>query len=176
MTFYSLSQIGYRAITPLMKRYALKFLHEKNVSRKQENLIQEKFRRIQGTSIGRKMGVTSGSSVENLPLTTYDFYKPYFANPNPGDLMYPIEDYVKALTSGSMGKPKTFLLPKKGIWDNLTKTGLSFMFLSTHDGDKFCFEVGDSVYRNIPDRKLSGYTSGVHDCNDTPRRGLPSDR
>lgn len=162
MTFNSLSQIGYRAITPLMKRYALRFLHEKNVSRKQENLIQEKFRRIQGTSIGRKMGVTSGSSVENLPLTTYDFYKPYFANPNPGDLMYPIEDYVKALTSGSMGKPKTFLLPKKGIWDNLTKTGLSFMFLSTHDGDKFCFEVGDSVYRNIPGGSyLSGFLSGT---------------
>jgi len=160
MAFNYISKIGYRAITPLMERYALGFLHEKKVTSKQEGLMQEKLGRIRDTSIGRKMGVASGSSVDKLPLTTYDFYKPYFTNPKPGDLMYPIEDYVKAMTSGSMGKPKTFLLPKKGIWDNLTKTGLSFMFLSTHDGEKICFEVGDSVYRNIPGGSyLSGFLS-----------------
>jgi hypothetical protein len=49
-----------------------------------------------------------------------------------------------------MGKPKTFMLPKSAIWDNLKKSGLSFMLLSTHDGEKITFEIGDVVYRNMP--------------------------
>ncbi len=58
--------------------------------------------------------------------------------------MYPLNDYVKATTSGTMGKPKTFLTPRKGLWDNLQKTGFSVMLLSTHDGEKVTFEIGET--------------------------------
>jgi hypothetical protein len=145
-----IGQLTSRAISPFLKRYALSFLHEKNIQRKQEQLLRKKFRKIQYTSIGKKIGVQLNSSVERLPLTSYEFYKQYFDHPNEGDMMFPIDDYVKAMTSGSMGKPKTYLLPKTGIWDNLMKTGLSIMFLATHDGEKITFEFGDTVYRNIP--------------------------
>jgi hypothetical protein len=145
-----IGQLTSRAVSPFLKRYALSFLHEKKIQQKQEQLLQKKFRKIQYTSIGKKIGVRLKSSIEKLPLTSYEFYKQYFDHPNEGDLMFPLDDYVKAMTSGSMGKPKTYLLPKTGIWDNLSKTGLSFMFLSTHDGEKITFEFGDTIYRNAP--------------------------
>ena len=145
-----IGQLTSRAASPFLKRYALSFLHVKNIQQKQEQLLKKKFRKIQYTSIGKKIGVQSNSSIEKLPLTSYEFYKQYFDHPHEGDMMFPIEDYVKAMTSGSMGQPKTYLLPKTGIWDNLMKTGLSIMFLSTHDGEKITFEFGDTVYRNIP--------------------------
>jgi len=145
-----IGQLTSRAVSPFLKRYALSFLHAKKIQQKQEQLLKKKFRKIQNTSIGKKIGVKLNSSIEKLPLTSYEFYKQYFDHPNEGDLMFPIDDYVKAMTSGSMGKPKTYLLPKTGIWDNLSKTGLSFMFLSTHDGEKITFEFGDTIYRNAP--------------------------
>jgi len=102
------------------------------------------------TTIGKKLGVTPNSKIENLPLTSYGFYKDIFFNPRKGDLMFPFEDYRKIFTSGSMGKPKTFLIPMTGIWNNLRKTGLTMLYLFTHDGEKIRFKVGDTMYRNAP--------------------------
>jgi len=157
-----MSSISKRILYPFVKRYALSFLHEDRVDKKQESLLKKKFRRACNTKIGREMGVTPHSSIEDLPMTTYGFYKKYFVNPKEGDFLYPLSDYVKALTSGSMGKPQTFLLPKSAIWDNLKKSGLSFMLLSTHNGEKITFEIGDVVYRNIPGGSyLSGFLADI---------------
>ena len=100
-----IGQLTSRAASPFLKRYALSFLHVKNIQQKQEQLLKKKFRKIQYTSIGKKIGVQSNSSIEKLPLTSYEFYKQYFDHPHEGDMMFPIEDYVKAMTSGSMGQP-----------------------------------------------------------------------
>ncbi|MCW4049337.1 MAG: GH3 auxin-responsive promoter family protein [Candidatus Bathyarchaeota archaeon] len=49
-----------------------------------------------------------------------------------------------------MGKPKTFLLPKSGLWASIQKSGMTFMFLCTHDGENITYEIGDTVYENMP--------------------------
>lgn len=153
-----ISHIGMRILYPFMKHYGLSFLHEKRVDQKQEKLLKEKFGRAYGTKIGREIGVTPQSSINKLPLTSYDFYRKYFVNPREGDFLYPLNDYVRTITSGTMGKPKTFLLPKSAIWDNIKKTGLSNILLHTHDGEKTTFEIGDTYYRNIPGGTyLSGF-------------------
>lgn len=174
----NLSSVGARILSPFARLYALNFLNEHNVDEKQEALLKEKLKRVSRTKIGKDLGVTSGSSIEKLPLTSYNFYTKYFTDPHEGDFLFPLDDYVQAYTSGSMGKPKAFLLPKSAIRDNLLKTGLSFMFLATHDGKKTNFEVGDVVYRNAPgvsyisgllsdtfDKQSSGWVKQVPDIN-----------
>jgi hypothetical protein len=159
-----LSSIGATILLPVVKRYALNFLEEDRVVEKQEKLLGDKLRKAANTRIGRDLGLASNASFEKLPLTSYQFYNRYFKDPHDGDFLFPLDDYVQAYTSGSMGKPKAFLLPKSAIRDNLMKTGLSFMFLATHDGEKTNFEVGDVVYRNIPGGSyLSGLLTGTFD-------------
>ncbi|HUS77908.1 MAG TPA: GH3 auxin-responsive promoter family protein [Patescibacteria group bacterium] len=149
-------------ILPIVKRRALGFLNEQNIDRKQEELLKEKLRKISNTNIGRKLGVTASSPRKQVPLTSYGFYRSFFESPREGDFLYPLDDYVKAMTSGSGGKPKIFLLPKTGLWENITKTGLSFMFICTHDGEKMNFEVGDTIYRNVPGGSYSsGYLTEI---------------
>lgn len=126
------------------------FLQEGRVREKLEKSLKEKFRRASETSIGKKLGITSHSSLEKLPVTSYSFYRKYFESPQEGDFLYPLNDYVKVTTSGTMGKPKTFLLPRTGLWDNLKKTGFTAMLVSTHDGEKITFEIGDVAYTNVP--------------------------
>ncbi|MBL7169127.1 GH3 auxin-responsive promoter family protein [Candidatus Bathyarchaeota archaeon] len=112
--------------------------------------MKSKFMKQSKSVIGEKIGITPGCSIESLPLTSYNFYASFFENPKEGDMMYSLDDYVKVYTSGSMGKPKSFLLPKTAMWDNVRKAGLSFLFISTHDGEKITFELGDTMYRNVP--------------------------
>ncbi|HIH87815.1 TPA: GH3 auxin-responsive promoter family protein [Candidatus Bathyarchaeota archaeon] len=135
---------------PFAKPYALSFLDEKSIASKMEVLIKKKLRTQSKTRIGDALGIGSNTSIEKLPLTSYEFYRKYFESPSEGDLIYPLGDYVKAITSGTMGKPKSFLLPKTGLQDNLMKTGFTVMLLGTHDGEKITFEAGDTVYRNVP--------------------------
>jgi phenylacetate-coenzyme A ligase PaaK-like adenylate-forming protein len=149
---------GVKRILPLVKRYAMRFLNERDVEKKQEKLLREKIKKSSSTTIGKKLGIRPDSSIEELPLTSYGFYRDYFENPHEGDFIYPLEDYVKVFTSGSMGKPKNFLVPKKGMYHNITTTGLSYMFICTHDGEKMTFEIGDTIYKNIPG---GSYISGV---------------
>ena len=149
---------GVKRVLPLLKRYALRFLKERNVEKKQEQLLKEKIKGISNTNIGRSLGIKRDSSIKDLPLTSYNFYRNFYENPHEGDFLYPLEDYVKVFTSGSMGKPKNFLVPKKGLYHNVTTTGLSFMFICTHNGEEMTFEIGDTIYRNIPG---GSYISGV---------------
>jgi hypothetical protein len=116
---------GVKRILPLVKRYAMRFLNERNVEKKQEKLLREKIKRSSSTTIGKKLGIRPDSSIEELPLTSYGFYRDFFENPHEGDFIYPLDDYVKVFTSGSMGRPKNFLVPKKGMYHNITTTGLS---------------------------------------------------
>lgn len=163
-----MSRIGMRILYPFVKHYALRFLQADRVSQRQRRLLKEKFRRASKTKIGREMGVTPQSLIEELPLTTYAFYRKYFVNPREGDFLYPLSDYVKLYTSGTMGKPKIFLLPKSAIWDNLKKTGLSLMLISTHDGEKITFEIGDVVYRNLLGGfGISGHLTGIFEKRST---------
>jgi len=157
-----MSQIGARILHPFVKRYALSFLREERIEEKQERLLKDKFRKVSGTKIGRELGITRDTLIEKAPLTSYGFYRGFFEAPNEGNFIYPLNEYVKVFTSGTMSRPKVFLLPKPGIWDNLRKTGLSFMFISTHDGERITYEVGDVVYRNLPGGSyISGYLMGT---------------
>lgn len=147
-----------RVVKPLLESNATGFLREQDVERRQGVLIEKRVREFASCGIGKKLGMGFGRDWAKTPLTTYDFYRPYFNQPNSGDLLFPIEDYVRAHTSGTMGQPKSFLLPKKALQDNLRKTGMTFMFLVTHDGERIRFEVGDTIYRNAPGGTfLSGF-------------------
>ena len=147
-----------RVVKPLLESNALGFLREGDIAGKQRDLIDERTRKFASSGIGKKLGIHAGIDWSKVPLTTYSFYYPYFHEPGGDDLLYPLENYVRAYTSGTMGRPKSFLLPKKALQDNLQKTGLAFMFLCTHDGEKIRFEVGDVIYRNAPGGTfLSGF-------------------
>ncbi len=146
----------------LAKRFALRFLKEERVGEKLDKHLTKKFEKISGTGIGKELGVSRSSSPRKLPITNYDFYRKYFENPHEGDFLFPLIDYVKVSTSGTMGKPKSFLLPKSGIQDNLRKTGFATMLLSTHDGEGITFEVGDVAYTNLPGGShISAYLTGM---------------
>jgi hypothetical protein len=147
-----------RVVKPLLESNALGFLREGDIAGKQRDLIDKRVREFASCGIGKRLGIHSGMDWRGVPLTTYSFYYPYFNQPSGGDLLYPLENYVRAHTSGTMGRPKSFLLPKKALQDNLQKTGLTFMLLCTHDGEKIRFEVGDVIYRNAPGGNfLSGF-------------------
>ncbi len=157
-----------KLVLPFAKYYALNFLGEERVAEKMEVLFRKKMRAQANTKIGRRIGLTSESVIGKLPLTGYEFYRDYFNAPSEGDLLFPLSDYVKATTSGTMGKPKTYLLPRKGLWDNLQKTGFTVMLVSTHDGEKVTFEIGDTVYRNTPGGShISGFLTDLFDTRDS---------
>ncbi len=137
-------------LKPFLQYYALNWLKEKNYSEKMDAKISSHIGKVAGTGLGKKLGVTHNSNIREIPLTHYKFYEPFFNEPKLGDFIYPLDDYVRAFTSGTMGKPKTFLLPKKGLWDSLSNSGMTFMFLCTHDGERITYEVGDTVYENMP--------------------------
>jgi hypothetical protein len=147
-----------RVVKPFLESNALGFLREKDIAGKQRDLIGKKTRQFASCGIGKRLGIEAGVNWRKVPLTTYSFYYPYFNEPMRGDLFYPLENYVRAHTSGTMSRPKSFLLPKDALRDNLRKTGLTFMLLCTHDGEKIRFEVGDIIYRNAPGGTfLSGF-------------------
>lgn len=135
---------------PFAKYYALNFLTDKNYFKKQEKLLANKISKQKNTNIGKKMGLHQDVKRESIPYTKYEFYRSFYENPKNDDFIYHLSDYVKATTSGTLGRPKTFMLPKTGLRDNLQKTGFSVMLLGTHDGEKVTFEVGDTVYMNTP--------------------------
>jgi len=144
----------------------MKFLEERNIADKQEKLLKEKIKNAGKSNIGKKIGLEPHSSFERVPLTTYSFYKNYYLNPVEGDFMYPLSEYLKVYTSGSMGKPKTFLIPKKGMMDNMAKTSLSLFVLTTHDGEKVQWKAGDTMFRNAPGGSfMSGFYSHFSDSD-----------
>jgi len=134
----------------LLKRNVTKFLNEKNIAGRNESFLRTKLRKLSTCNLGKKLGIEPHSTITDIPLTGYDFYQDFFINPREGDLLYPIKQYVRALTSGTMSKPKTFLLPRIAFKENIRKTGLSIFMISTHDGDRYTLEMGDVVYGNYP--------------------------
>ncbi len=140
----------FRLIKPLLKRNAINFLNTENVQAKSEALIRKKLSKLGSCNIGRSLGAGSGAKIDDLPITGYDYYLPYFKNPKEGDFMHPLKNYVKTYTSGTMGKPKVYLMPQTAFKENLKNAGLSLMFIITHDGEKTTIDVGDTIYTNMP--------------------------
>lgn len=133
-----------------MKGRALDFLREENVGEKQEELLAEKFRKMRDTKIGKELGIDKATGIEDLPLTTYAFYEKHFLNPTAEAFMYPLDQYVPSMTSGTTGEPKKYLIPKAFFIDYLSKSGFAIVLLATHDGEKVTLEVGDTFYANTP--------------------------
>lgn len=138
-----------KLLTPLAKSYFLGFLNEKNIEKKLEDNLNKKNRRFANTNMGKSLGVGS-KSFNDLPLTTYDFYQPYYENPLDGDFLYPLEEYLVTKTSGTMSTPKKYLIPKPAIKENMLITAFPIVILASHNGEKYTFEFGDVVYTNIP--------------------------
>jgi len=137
-------------LKPLLVRVAVGFLKDKNVDEKLDRSVRSKIQRQSGTSIGKKMGMRPNSDIRELPLTSYDFYVPFFKDPHEGDFIYPLNDYIRSYTSGTMGKPKIYLLPASGLKALLRKTGASLFLVSTFDGHGYNFRFGDTLYVNVP--------------------------
>ena len=135
-------------ISPL-ERFSLGFLRE-NPYDKMESMLRKKIRRMASTGIGRELGVTTQTSQEDLPLTGYDQYKKYYESPEEGDFLFPLDEYVLVTTSGTMSLPKKYLFPKAALSDNMRKTLLAKILLYTHDGEKVTFQIGDTIYANLP--------------------------
>ncbi|MBN1683451.1 GH3 auxin-responsive promoter family protein [Candidatus Bathyarchaeota archaeon] len=145
-----------------LEKYALRFTSKKKISEEITKNISEKLKKASNSTLGKELGISYNSNIDKLPLTNYGFYQKYFEFPNSNSLLYPINDYVKVSTSGTMGKPKSFLVPKPALTDNMQKTGFSNLFLYTHDGEKVTFEYGDVVYTNTPGgNHLAAYNSEI---------------
>ena len=145
-----MAQLVMRAAKPLIKKFALDFLKERNVSAKEDTLIRKKIDRVAGSGLGKKLGVEHNTKIEKIPITGYDYYLPFFRDPHEGDFIYPLNDYVRSHTSGTMSKPKIFLLPMTGFKENLKRSAISLFFICTHDGTRSLLEIGDTVYANLP--------------------------
>ena len=137
-------------IKPAIIYYSTRHLSEKDVNGKLNTNLKKKIVKSSSTGIGKELGIEPDSSIESIPMTGYDFYVPFYKNPQEGDFMYPLKDYVRSMTSGTMGKPKTYLTPLPGIRQHIRNTGLSLIFVSTFDGERYNFSFGDTFYVNIP--------------------------
>ena len=153
---------------PFLQYYAMNWLKDKNYKDKADRNVQKHLEALSKSNIGASLGITSNTKIHDVPLTFYTFYQPFFENPKYGDFIYPLQEYVRAYTSGTMGRPKTYLLPKKGLWNNLQKTGMSFLFLSTHNGERPEYEVGDIIYQNTPGGQfISSFYYDLYERKDT---------
>lgn len=124
---------------------------------KQMSQLHLKFGRMEKTDIGAKLNIQKGTKIENLPFTNYDFYEPFYNNPSPSSFMYPIEEYARVKTSGTTGKDKWFMMPKRAMRAGLRETGLPVAFAAFHDGEKITLEYGDTIYLNMgPAPYISG--------------------
>jgi len=138
---------------------ALSFLRRGDIEEQQIKLLKEKFRALSRTDIGKKLGVKPYSKIEDIPLTDYEFYRPFFESPSANAFLYPLEEYVRARTSGSTGEPKWFLIPKPAIEYSWRKTGIAMILLLTHDGEKIQFRPGDTIYVNVAPSPFSSGAS-----------------
>lgn len=151
---------------PPIGKTILKFLKKKafrqyqisieEILERQEEILADKFRIMERTEIGKKLGVHRGLRIKQVPLTDYTFYEPFYTNPSPSFFMYSIEDYIRARTSGTAGKEKWFMMPKPSISKMLRETGLEIIFALFHDGEKITLEYGDTLYVNTAPRPFPG--------------------
>ncbi|MDR0373806.1 MAG: GH3 auxin-responsive promoter family protein [Nitrososphaerota archaeon] len=123
----------------------------------QTRTLNYKFEHLEKTIIGKKLGVHNKTKLKNLPYTDYTFYEPFYENPSPDAFMYPLEEYAPIKTSGTTGKNKTFLIPRKAMRKALRETALPVIFALFHDGKKITMQYGDTFYLNMgPAPYLSG--------------------
>jgi hypothetical protein len=137
------------AIIGLVGRFSLGFLREDPYA-KMERMLEKKIRRMAGTGIGKELGITTQTRQKKLALTSYDQYRKYYEKPEEGDFLYSLGEYLLVTTSGTMSLPKKYLLPKAALSDNMRKTLLAKILLYTHDGEKVTFQIGDTMYANLP--------------------------
>jgi len=128
----------------------ISFLYEESTGEKQEKLLAEKVKKLSQTKIGKELGVKETSSIQELPLTSYPFYKKFFENPSEDAFLYPLNQYIQVITSGTVGKSKPYLVYRGFYGDQaMVETLVSTMILSTHDGEKINFRPGDVCYVNV---------------------------
>jgi len=116
---------------------------------KQNRVLKAKFNRMEGTEIGKKLGIYKGVKLQDLPITDYSFYEPFYNNPLPSAFMYPLKDYIRVKTSGTAGKEKWFLLPRRMIIKSFQETAVPMICAIFHDGEKVTLQYGDNLYLNI---------------------------
>ena len=148
-----------KILLKIMKNRALKpFENLEKIQEKQMQKLERKFMRMEKTQIGRKLGIHKGIRLQNLPITNYSFYEPFFREPSPNAFMYDLEDYLKIRTSGTAGKAKWFMIPRKEVKKSIFETAMSAIFTIFHDGKRPTFEYGDVVYiNNAPRPFASGF-------------------
>lgn len=145
---FLLKQLKKTALNPLR-------LPRERILERQEALVKKKFEALEHTDIGRKLGVKKHSKIKDLPLTSYEFYQPYFTEPTQSAFMHPIGEYSRTMTSATSGAPKWFMTPNKKIQDVRKTMFTSFMAFS-HNGEKFLMEYGDTVYINVAPQPYAG--------------------
>lgn len=124
---------------------------------KQQKLLKKKFDRMMNTDIGKELGVRKGVELQELPVTDYGFYKPFFDKPSQGAFMYPLEQYARAKTSGTSGTEKWFMTPRIAMLKTFKETGLPLLLAIFHNGEKITLEYGDIIYVNTgPAPYMSG--------------------
>ncbi len=121
----------------------------------QERMLSRKFSRMEGTTIGSKIGVRRRMKLEELPVTDYSFYEGFFRNCPADAFMYPIDEYERVRTSGISGSEKWFMIPRLSFVKCL-KTGLATLMAMFHDGEKITFNYGDIIFVNVAPRPFSG--------------------
>ena len=122
---------------------------------KQEKMLSRKLGRLEGTEIGKKLGIRRGMRPEEVPITDYEFYESFFRTPSAKAFMYPIDEYERVRTSGTSGSEKWFMIPRLSLvkcW----KTGLANLMAVFHNGEKVDFDYGDTVYVNVAPRPFLG--------------------
>jgi phenylacetate-coenzyme A ligase PaaK-like adenylate-forming protein len=126
---------------------------------KQNKMLERKFRVMERTGIGKKLGITKGTEIEDIEVTDYGFYEPFYKNAIPSAFMYPLEDYVKIKTSGTAGTEKIFFLPESGIVKAFRETALQSILALFHDGERIKLERGDTIYVNTGGSPFAGGTT-----------------
>ncbi|MBI2184216.1 MAG: GH3 auxin-responsive promoter family protein [Thaumarchaeota archaeon] len=125
-----------------------------NGEKKTEELLRRKLSQLSGCEIGRKLGASNGR-LEELPLTTYAFYQPFYENPQPSAFMAPIETYIKTMTSGSQGKPKWYL-QQAALFKDSAQTFAAVLTLSTFDGEQLTAKPGDVLFAMAAPKPFAG--------------------
>lgn len=122
--------------------------------KKQEEILFRKFGRMEGTEIGRSLGVKHGMRLEKAPVTEYGFYEDFFRSSPANAFMYSIDGYERVRTSGTCGSEKWFMIPRLSFvkcW----KTGLATLMAMFHNGETVAFDYGGVVYVNVAPRPFS---------------------
>lgn len=135
---------------------------------KQEERLKKKFRRMEGTGIGKKLGVHRGVKLQELPITSYEFYKPFYDNPSPNNYMYPLEDYIRIKTSGTSGKEKWFMVTRESMLRSFRETGITVVLGVFHDGEKITLDHGDNLYVNMAPGPFLGSTLASMGAKENP--------